>query len=168
MASESRNEYFRLHTIAHNNAVKLVSEAEILLERGKFIRAFFLGLTALEEISKSQLAADVFTGYIDEQKFNNLYRSHPKKLERMLWATADAQDYLDKWGDPPDLDLKHPTATSRTDALYVSLIGEEVRRPEDLVTEDDAKGIIHTVNMALTTIAIKDEMGYKIGTKGFM
>lgn len=62
-------EYLPLYKIAHNNAGVLLSEAEILLERGKYIRAFFLGLTALEEIAKSQLAADVFTGFPVRRNF---------------------------------------------------------------------------------------------------
>ena len=66
------------------------------------------------------------------------------------------------------LELKHPTATSRTDALYVSLEGKKIQRPEDVVTESDAKGIIQTVESALATIASNEIMGYQIGTKGFM
>jgi AbiV family abortive infection protein len=160
-------EYLRLYKIAHNNAGVLLSEAEILLERGKYIRAFFLGLTALEEIAKSQLAADVFTGVSSEKEFQDHYCSHPKKIGRMAWATEEAQHYLNMWGDQ-DLELKHPTATSRTDALYVSLEGKKIQRPEDVVTESDAKGIVQTVESALEAIARNEIMGYQIGTKGFM
>jgi len=79
----------------------------------------------------------------------------------------EAQHYLDTWGDG-DMELKHPTATSRTDALYVSLKEKNIQRPEDVVTEKDAKGIIQTVKSALGSIARNEFMGYRIGTKGFM
>jgi|SRR5208283_3704843 AbiV family abortive infection protein len=164
---DQRDEYLRLYTVAHNNAVALLSDAEILLEKGKYIRAFFLALTALEEIAKSQLAADVFTGFASEKEFQDHYLSHKKKIGRMAWATDAAQGYLDRWGDG-DLELKLPNATSRTDALYVSLKGKTIQRPEDVVTENDAKGIIQTVESALASIARNEFMGYRIGTKGFM
>jgi AbiV family abortive infection protein len=35
----------------------------------RYARAFFLAFTALEEISKSQLAADVVTGFMSEDEF---------------------------------------------------------------------------------------------------
>jgi len=85
----------------------------------------------------------------------------------MAWATEEAQHYLNMWGDQ-DLELKHPTTTSRTDALYVSLEGKKIQRPEDVVTESDAKGIVQTVESALEAIARNEIMGYQIGTKGFM
>jgi AbiV family abortive infection protein len=72
-------EFLELYRSAHNNAVDLLAEAEILYEKGKHARAFFLGFTALEEISKSQLAADVFTGLIAEEEFFEYYRNHKKR-----------------------------------------------------------------------------------------
>jgi AbiV family abortive infection protein len=161
------DEYLRLYTVTHSNAVALLSDAEILLEKGRYIRAFFLGLTALEEIAKSQLAADVFTGFTSEKEFQDHYLSHKKKLGRMAWATDAAQEYLNRWGDG-DLDITLPNISSRTDALYVSLRGKVIQRPEDVITENDAKGIIQTVESALASIANNDFMGYQIGTKGFM
>src|ERR1035441_1349050 len=50
--------YLTLHRAAHNNAIDLLAEAEILFERERYSRAYSLAFTALEEISKSQLAAD--------------------------------------------------------------------------------------------------------------
>lgn len=135
--------------------------------RRKHIRAFFLALTALEEIAKSQLAADVFTGFASEKEFQDHYLSHKKKIGRMAWATNAAQEYLDRWGGG-DLELELPNVTSRTDALYVSLKGKTVQRPEDVVTENDAKGVIQTVESALASIAHNDFMGYRIGTRGFI
>jgi len=167
MPPDQHAEYLQLYRIAHNNAVSLLSDAEILMERGKYIRAFFLALTALEEIAKSQLSADVFTGLVSEKKFQEHYRSHEKKIDRMAWATLDAQDYLDRWGDA-DLELEHPNATSRTDALYVSPKEKKIQRPEDVITANDAKGIIQSVKSAIESIVRNEFMGYQIGTRGFM
>jgi AbiV family abortive infection protein len=61
--------FLALYPAAHNNAIELIQEAEILFERGRYCRAYALAFTALEEISKSQLAADVFTGLISRETF---------------------------------------------------------------------------------------------------
>jgi AbiV family abortive infection protein len=94
MTGETQKTVFlKLHQIAHNNAVQLVGEAEILFKAGRYCRAYALAFTALEEISKSQLAADVFTGLIPEQEFQTQYRDHKAKIGRMAWATRDAERY---------------------------------------------------------------------------
>jgi len=51
--------FYSIHASTHNNAIELLSEAEILFEKKRYARAYFLAFTGLEEISKSQLAADV-------------------------------------------------------------------------------------------------------------
>lgn len=66
MNSPDKEKFLELYRIAHNNAVDLLAEAEILFANKKYARAYFLAFTGLEEIAKSQLAADVFTGFIKE------------------------------------------------------------------------------------------------------
>lgn len=153
------DEYLKLYRLAHSNAAHFVEEAQILFERGKYARAFFLAFTALEEISKSQLAADVSTGFISEEEFLAHYLNHKKKLGRMAWATNEAQHYLDAWDDSY-MELKLPTISARMNALYVSLKDKQVQSPEDIVTEDDARGIIRTVDAALSSITRNEVMGY--------
>ena len=160
-------EYLTLYRVAHNNAAHLVAEAQLLFENGKYARAFFLAFTALEEISKSQLAADVFTGFITEKEFLDHYLNHKKKIGRMAWATDAAQHYLDAWDDSY-MELKPPTIGARMNALYVSLKEKHVQSPEDIVTEDEARGVIRTVNAALDAITRNELMGYRPGTRGFM
>jgi len=72
---------------AHNNAVQFLHEAELLFEKKNFPRAYSLAFTGLEEIAKSQLAADVVTGYIEEKVFWEYFKSHNKKIGRMVWAS---------------------------------------------------------------------------------
>ena len=129
---------------------------------GRYARAFFLAFTALEEISKSQLPADVVTEFISEDEFLDHYRCHPKKIERMAWVTEEAQRYL-------DIDLQHPDISSRANALYsLSIKDKKVQTPTDAITKEDAQGIIRTAEVALDSITTNDFMGYAIGSKGFM
>ena len=114
------NEFLILYERAETNARELLQEAEILFDAGKFPRAYALAFTALEEISKSQLAADVYTGLITEEEFQRHYRDHKKKIGRMLWATEDAKRYLDS-PEGDYVDVQEPTFANRMDAMYVSI-----------------------------------------------
>jgi predicted S18 family serine protease len=62
----NRDLFYKLYIEAHNNAVQLIHDAETLFEKGRYPRAYSLAFTALEEIAKSQLAADVYTGLQSE------------------------------------------------------------------------------------------------------
>ena len=164
----SDDKFLALYHAALANAGDLVGEAEILFEAEKFARAYMLGFTALEEISKSQLAADVFTGHITEVEFQEYYRDHKKKIGRMLWATKDAKWYLDE-PEGDYVDVEHPKVANRKDALYVSLKADQLISPSDIIGREDARGIIHTVNVALERIReVTDFWGHQIGTKGLV
>jgi AbiV family abortive infection protein len=65
----SQIDFCQVYVQAHNNAIELLSHAEILFGKQIYTIAYFLAYTGLEEISKSQLAADVFTGFINEKEF---------------------------------------------------------------------------------------------------
>ena len=53
-------------------------------------------------------------------------------------------------------------------ALYVSLDKRTVKSPKQIVTAEEAKGVIRTVEAALDSIAKNEFMGYPPGTKGYM
>ncbi len=167
MSKRFCDEFFDLYHAAHENAVDLLEEADILFDAGKFARAYALAFTALEEISKSQLAADVSTGLITKEEFQEHYRDHRKKIGRMVWATENARKYL----DAPEGDYVHvekPTFANRMDAMYVSIEGQQVTSPSDVIDSDAARGILHTSKVAIQRIWEVGEMGHQIGTKGFM
>lgn len=160
--------FLTLYYSAHNNAVELLADAEILFESAKYPRAYALAFTGLEEIAKSQLAADVYTGFIEEAEFWDCYRDHRKKISRMAWATEDARRYLDA-PDGDYIEVEDPSFANRMDAMYVKVAGGRIILPSDVIDRDAARGIIHTLKVALERIwEVTDYMGHQIGTKGFM
>lgn len=153
---------------AHNNAVRFLDEAEVLFERKNFARAYFLAFTGLEEIAKSQLAADVLTGYIEEKVFWEYFKNHKKKIGRMVWASLDAEQYLDLEQETY-LKIDHLTTAERMNALYSHFDQGKVVTPKDLFNEDKSRAIIHTLRVAIDRIIEMTEYwGHQIGTKGFM
>lgn len=179
MTWPTKKDYLEIYRAAHNNAVDLLEEAELLFDHKHFDRAYALAFTALEEISKSQFAADVFTGLYKEDDFNKFYRNHRSKIRQMAWAHSDANEYPHnlKWIGPDIDDVvkmnpQKPDFQKRQDALYVGIDFEKHKliRPIEQVSEADAKGIIRVVEVALERIwDVSGEFGgNQIGTKGFM
>jgi AbiV family abortive infection protein len=165
---KDQQKFFEIYFAAHNNAQELLSDAEILFERGRYATAYFLAFTALEEIAKSQLAADAFTGFIEEKDFWDVYRSHKRKIAGMLWASGDARRYLDVETED-HMPVHEPEIKSRMSALYVECDGVAVESPGELITAEMAKSIIHTVRVAFHRIfEVIEYWGHQIGTKGFM
>lgn len=177
--SNKKSLYLEIYNKANKNALNLLREAELLYDNKHYARAYFLAYTALEEISKSQFAADVFTGLCEEQSFKDFYHNHPAKLERIKWAHEDASSYPHnlKWIGPDQddverLDPQAPVFQKRQHALYIDLDFKELSTsdPEEKINEQDAKEIIHIVETALFRIwEVTGEFGgNQIGTKGFI
>lgn len=174
-----KNDYLEIYRAAHNNAANLLRGAELLFEHKCFTGAYALAFTGIEEISKSQFAADVFTGLCKEDDFNKFYRSHRSKIERIAWAHLDANSYPHnmKWVGPDIDDMERinpqePSFQKRQDALYVGIDFEnkKIVKPEEQISEVDAKEMIRIVEVALDRIwEVSGEFGgNQIGTKGFM
>jgi len=172
-------DFLEIYRTAHNNAADLLREAELLFEHKHFARAYALAFTAIEEISKSQFAADVFTGLQKEEDFEKFYRNHKEKIGRIAWAHLDANSYTHnlKWVGPDVDDLerinpKEPCFDKRQDALYIGVDfqNRKIIKPEEQVSEADAKEMIRIVEVALERIwEVSGEFGgNQIGTKGFM
>lgn len=171
-----KQECFEIYKQAHNNAVDLLRESEILFKNQCYTRSYFLAHTALEEISKSQHVADVSTGFSTEKDFLESFMDHKEKINRAEWAYEDANEYPYnyKWVGPRKDDLKKilaqkPHWKKRQNSLYVDVTTGEVTSPRDKLTKDDAESIIHIVKTAMYRIFETAEYyGHQIGTKGFM
>lgn len=178
-AMDGRGEtlYLEIYRKAHNNAVDLLREAELLQEHGAYARAYAVAYTALEEVSKSQFAADVYTGLHTATEFRDFYRNHAAKLDRVAWAhlSATSWPYNLRWigPDPEDVDRINPgepVFAKRQAALYVDVDASfgKVLVPEQQVTEKDAEDIIQVVEVAIRNILDVERDQGRIGTKGFM
>jgi AbiV family abortive infection protein len=167
--------YFEIYKHAHNNAVDLLKEAKILLEKQCYPRAYFLAFTALEEISKSQHAADVFTGLTTEDNFNKSFKNHKDKIGRVAWAHDDASSYPNNFvwvgpdvGDVIRIVLNEPQWEKRQASLYVDITDAEKSLPKEKITENDVREIVQVVDVALRRILEVEYLENQIGTKGFM
>lgn len=161
--------YLNAYLECLNEAYNLLDEAKILFENQSYQRAYFLGFSALEEISKSQLAADVYTGLISEEYFKNSYRDHKKKISRVEWIKIDGNSY--PYFESDSIRIQDFDFQKKLKSMYVDVDFKDgkVSKPSDSVNEDDAKRIIRAVEVGLDRIyEVTTENGEQIGTKGFM
>lgn len=165
----SKKSYLDIYTHSLNEAQKLWKEAELLLKNDAHERAYFLAFAALEEISKSQLAADVYTGYIEESEFLKTYRNHKEKISRVKWIQLDGN--LFPMFRVDGVEIKDFDFKRKLNSMYVDIdtAKQAVSSPSDSVSKEDAESIIKAVGVGLYRIyEVTVENGEQIGTKGFM
>jgi AbiV family abortive infection protein len=165
----SKGCYLDMYLTSLNEAGKLLEEAKLLLKNNSHERAYFLGFSALEEISKSQLSADVYTGFITEGEFKKVYRDHKEKISRVKWIQLDGNLFPFFSGDGikiNDFDFR-----KKLRSMYVDIDSksEIISSPSEAITKADAESIIKAINVGLYRIyQVTKENGEQIGTKGFM
>lgn len=167
--SSSVEIYLQIYLASISESYKLLEEAELLFKNKSYQRAYFLGVSALEEISKSQMAADVFTGLIDEDEFKNAYRDHKKKISRIEWIKIDGNSF--PYFSFDNILIRDFDFQKKLKSMYVDVDFNlnVISTPDDSVTENDAESVIKAVKVGLFRIhQVTEEDGEQIGTKGFM
>jgi AbiV family abortive infection protein len=175
----NRNIYLEIYNAGNKNASNLLKAANSLYAEGLFAQAYTMAYIALEEISKAQFAADVFTGLRKEDEFKKFYRDHKSKIAGVEWAHYDASTYPHKmkWFGPDMDDVEEmtpemPGFDKRQAAMYVDIDFDKgiISKPFEAVSEKDAQDVIHIVEVAFERIwEVTGEFGgNQIGTKGFM
>lgn len=165
----SKGCYLDMYLHSLNEAKKLLKEATLLFKNNSCERAYFLGFSALEEISKSQLSADVYTGFITEDEFKKVYRDHKEKISRVKWIQIDGNLFPFFSGD--GIKINNFDFRKKLRSMYVDIDSksEIISSPGEVITKADAESIIKAVNVGLYRIyQVTEENGEQIGTKGFM
>ena len=161
--------YLEIYQASLSESVKLLGEAELLLENESYERAYFLGFASLEEISKSQMAADVFTGIMTEEEFKKNYTKHYKKISRVEWIKIDGNSLPQFAGD--GIEIRNFDFSKKLKSMYVDSDFDlkKLSTPSESVSKSDAENIIKAVKVGLSRIyEVTIENGEQIGTKGFM
>jgi AbiV family abortive infection protein len=167
--SQANQIYLKTYLASISEAYKLLEEAELLFKNEFYPRAYFLGMAALEEISKSQLAADVFTGLIEEVEFKKAFTNHKEKIKRIKWIQIDGNSY--PYFNSDLIQIKDFNFQKKLKSMYVDADFKlkKISTPADSITKEDAENIIKAVKVGLHRIyQVTEENGEQIGTKGFM
>ncbi len=60
------------------NSIDLLREAQLLLDNGCYARAVALDIMSYEELGKSQIAADYYSGILPEDEYKKAFKAHKK------------------------------------------------------------------------------------------
>jgi len=162
----SHSDYLQLYRACISNSFSLIEEARLLYKHKYYARAFFLALTADEELGKSQLIADFINDCFSQEEFEKAFRDHDLKIaynRRYLTLSEGTK------GDATiEYDLKDVKSyiKARMNSLYVNRTGTSPLLPSEVINKDMAKRMIESVIEDLGNIEYSEWLNQRIGTKG--
>jgi AbiV family abortive infection protein len=151
---------YSVFTKSKNNSMNLLSEAKLLLENKSYARAVALAIMSYEELGKSQIAADYYTGILPENEYNKAFKRHEKTSYASRYAAIGSHEKV-KHGYHIDKNIAKTLEQIRQSALYV----DENNNPVENFTEEDATLIIQKVNEHHESIMHAEWLNQRIGSK---
>ena len=155
--AERSKQAFAVYTKGMSNAASILDDAEALAKQKRYARSVALGITAWEELGKSQIAADFYSGVLPEAEYRKGFKNHTFKTS-----------YLARTGV---IGMEAPVMTNsiigekleliRQNALYVS----ETNDPKNAFTEQHASFVLTRVREHLDYINYAEEFNGRIGSK---
>jgi AbiV family abortive infection protein len=141
---ETAAKVYRAYATCHNNAVALIADAELLFAAGRFARACGLAIIAWEELGKSQIAADYYSGVLSEAEYKPAFKEHRLKTSYLNRAGAiDGQHFLTV---AYNTTIGNRLEEVRQAALYASADSD----PSEAITQENAR----ESSTGLTSISI--------------
>ena len=142
------------------NSLELLNEAKILFKNQSYSRAVALAIMSYEELGKSQIAADYYSGILPEADYKKAFKEHKKTSYASRYATIGSHPNV-KNGYYIDNNVAKTLELIRQSALYV----DENNDPSENFTEEDALLIIKKVYMHHEAISHAEWLNGRIGSK---
>jgi len=161
-----QTDLFKLYHACMKNAYSLTEEAKLLLKHGHNARAFFLALTAYEEIGKAQLTADYITDCVSVEEFERAFKDHDLKMAYNQRYISLSQETKGEATLEYDLREVKSFVRARMKSLYVSKHALCPQLPSALFTEEAAAEMIESVIEELISIKYAEWLNQRIGSKG--
>jgi AbiV family abortive infection protein len=157
---EKAEKVLEVYAKSHNNSVSLLKEAEVLLETGYYARAVALAIISFEELGKSQIAADFYSGVLPEEEYARAFKSHKKTSFAGRHAAIGTHKNV-KYGYWVNDSIAATFERIRQMAIYV----DEINDPLDGFTKQDANLIIQKVKGHIEYIEFAEAFNGRIGSK---
>lgn len=142
------------------NSRKLLDEALLLLKNNSYARAVALAIMSYEELGKSQIAADYYSGILPEAEYKKAFKVHRKTAYANRYAAIGYHEKV-KHGYFIDNSVAKTLESIRQCALYA----DEDNNPSDNFDADDASLIISKVNEHYKSIEHAEWLNGRIGSK---
>jgi AbiV family abortive infection protein len=157
--SEVAEKVYRAYAQCHNNAVALIEDAELLFGAGRFARACALAIVAWEELGKSQIAADYYSGVLTESEYKAAFKEHRLKTAYLnRTGVIGGNSFLTV---AYNTTIGHRLEAVRQVALYASADNS----PSEQINKENARDIIDRVDEHIKYIRFAEEFNGRIGSK---
>lgn len=162
-----RTELLTLYSACMSNAYCLRDEARLLQEHGHNSRAFFLALTAFEEIGKAQIVADFFSNYVSEGEFQEAFRKHRIKLK----YNSRSVSITTKPSYSVELEYEQTDTSSLERARGASLYVEYAKDmtpllPKEQITAENAEAMLERLDQEINAIQHAEWLNQRVGSAG--
>ena len=158
-AKKFKNAY-EVFSDSKGNSVDLFREAELLLNNGFYARAVALAIMSYEELGKSQIAADYFSGILPENEYKKAFKTHKKTAFYSRHAAIGSHEKV-KYGLFIDDNVAIELELFRQSAFYV----DETNNPSENFCKEDAEFIIRKVKSHIDAIQHAEWLNGRIGSK---
>jgi AbiV family abortive infection protein len=149
---------YSIYIACWNNAVSLLDEAKLLYQNGRYARSVALGIAAWEELGKSQIAADYYSGLISDVLYKEAFRNHGAKTSYLVRTGVAGLDHFTVATQP---EIGARLEKIRQNALYVS----ETNDPQQVFKKDHAEFVLQRVREHVEYIRYAEEFNGRIGSK---
>jgi AbiV family abortive infection protein len=151
---------FSVFTTSKKNSLELLDEARLLTDHGFYARAVALAIMSYEELGKSQIAADYYSGILPESEYKKAFTRHTKTAYANRYAVIGSHKKA-KHGYFVDNNVAETLESVRQSALYA----DEHNNPSDNFDEEDALLIIRKVSEHHEAIQHAEWLNGRIGSK---
>jgi AbiV family abortive infection protein len=155
----SKNAYEVFYN-SKENSIDLLREAQLLLENGCYARAVALAIMSYEELGKSQIAADYYSGILPEDEYKKAFKTHKKTSFAGRHAAIGSHEKV-KYGLFIDDNIARELELLRQSAFYV----DETNNPSNNFSKEDAEFIIQKVKSHIEAIQHAEWLNQRIGSK---
>lgn len=142
------------------NSLNLLEEARLLLKNKSYARAIALAIMSYEELGKSQIAADYYSGILPESEYKKAFRKHNKTAYANRYAVIGYHEKV-RHGYFVDSSVAKTLESIRQMALYA----DEDNNPSDNFNEEDALMLINKVSEHQEAIQHAEWLNERIGSK---
>ncbi len=164
---EEAKKVYAVYARSFNNAVSLLEEAELLFHNKFYARTVALAIMSFEELGKSQIAADYYTGILNKEDYKRAFRDHGSKKcfagrYRAFQIENQKKGYkVSDLGFAVSLDKSGELEKIRQNALYVS----EDNDPHKDIGKRDAETVLEKVCEHINYVQYAEEFNGRIGSK---
>ena len=158
-----------LYSACMRNAENLLEDAELLIKHKRYPPAYFLALTAKEEINKGQIVADYANGFIPKKELIEVFRKHFPKLAYVGVRYANIEGKIGSYRFREKPDKVKSLFDLRNTAIYVSF-AENMKpvMPGDMINRKIAVQMVQTVSAQIAEIHTMAFMTERIGSASFL